>query len=124
MRLLNLEAKPPVDSFFISFEGLTVLRAYGWARPAEESNLKRLNESQSPYYLLCCLQRWFSLVLDVVDGKDTATFNLNPLRKSLVVLPQDPIFMARTVRYGVEPLERRPKRRFLPSWEGKAPERD
>ncbi|KAK3935755.1 P-loop containing nucleoside triphosphate hydrolase protein [Diplogelasinospora grovesii] len=67
MRLLDLEAKSPLYSYFISsFEGLTALRAYGWTRRAEDENLARLNESQRPYYLLFCIQRWLSLVLDLI----------------------------------------------------------
>lgn len=67
IRLLDLEAKSPLYSFFISsFEGLTALRAYGWTKRADESNLEHLNESQKPYYLLWCMQRWLALVLDLV----------------------------------------------------------
>ncbi len=67
MRLLDLEAKSPLYSYFISsFSGLTALRAYGWTKEAEEENLKRLNESQRPYYFLFCLQRWLTLVLDLI----------------------------------------------------------
>lgn len=67
MRLLDLEAKSPLYSDFIaSFSGLTALRAYGWTRDAENENLRRLNESQKPYYLLYCIQRWLSLVLNLI----------------------------------------------------------
>ncbi|CAK7197974.1 hypothetical protein SEUCBS139899_000628 [Sporothrix eucalyptigena] len=67
MRLLDLEAKSPLYSDFIaSYSGLTALRAYGWTRDAEAENLSRLNESQKPYYLLYCIQRWLSLVLNLI----------------------------------------------------------
>jgi ATP-binding cassette, subfamily C (CFTR/MRP), member 1 len=67
MRLLDLEAKSPLYSYFISsFSGLTALRAYGWTSRAEAENLRRLNESQKPYYLLFCLQRWLTMVLDLI----------------------------------------------------------
>jgi len=67
LRLLDLEAKSPLYSDFIaSFAGLTALRAYGWTRDAEEENLKRLNESQRPYYLLYCVQRWLTLNLNLI----------------------------------------------------------
>jgi len=67
MRLLDLEAKSPLYSDFIaSFAGLTALRAYGWTRDAEEENLRRLNESQRPYYLLYCIQRWLTLNLNLI----------------------------------------------------------
>lgn len=67
MRLLDLEAKSPLYSDFIaSFAGLTALRAYGWTGNAEEENLRRLNSSQRPYYQLYCVQRWLSLVLNLI----------------------------------------------------------
>src|SRR3569833_2585821 len=67
MRLLDLEAKSPLYSGFIaSFAGLTALRAYGWTRDSEEENLRRLNESQRPYYLLYCIQRWLTLNLNLI----------------------------------------------------------
>jgi len=40
----------------------------------------------------------------VIDGIDTSTLNLNALRESLVALPQDPMFLAGTVRYNLDPL--------------------
>src|SRR5205823_7943273 len=39
-----------------------------------------------------------------VDGVDTETLNLNALRESLVALPQDPMFLAGSVRYNLDPL--------------------
>ncbi|KAK0715388.1 P-loop containing nucleoside triphosphate hydrolase protein [Lasiosphaeris hirsuta] len=67
MRLLDLEAKSPLYSYFISsFQGLAALRAYGWTQRAEEENLNRLDRSQRPYYLLYCIQRWLALVLDLM----------------------------------------------------------
>ncbi|KAK0644149.1 ABC transporter [Cercophora newfieldiana] len=69
MRLLDLEAKAPIFAFFISsFEGLTAIRAYGWTKAADEANLKRLDESQKPYYLFWMMQRWLGLVLDLAVG--------------------------------------------------------
>ncbi|KAK3353395.1 ABC transporter [Lasiosphaeria hispida] len=67
MRLLDLEAKSPLYSYFISsFQGLVTLRAYGWTRRAEQENLHRLDRSQRPYYILYCMQRWLALVLDLI----------------------------------------------------------
>lgn len=42
----------------------------------------------------------------IIDGIDTSTLNLNALRESLVALPQDPMFLAGTVRYNLDPLSR------------------
>ncbi|KAK0615109.1 P-loop containing nucleoside triphosphate hydrolase protein, partial [Bombardia bombarda] len=67
MRLLDLEAKSPLYSHFISsFEGLAALRAYGWTKRAEKESTMRLDDSQRPYYLLFCLQRWLTMVLDLI----------------------------------------------------------
>lgn len=41
----------------------------------------------------------------VINGTDTASLNLNALRESLVALPQDPMFLAGTVRYNLDPTE-------------------
>ncbi|KAK3682042.1 P-loop containing nucleoside triphosphate hydrolase protein [Podospora appendiculata] len=67
MRLLDLEAKSPLYSHFISsFEGLAALRAYGWTKRAEDESMARLDDSQRPYYLLFCIQRWLTLALDLI----------------------------------------------------------
>ena len=67
MRLLELEAKSPLYSHFISsFTGLTTIRAFAWTRHFHEENLRRLTTAQRPYYLLYCLQRWLTLVLDLI----------------------------------------------------------
>ncbi|CAK7233982.1 hypothetical protein SBRCBS47491_008794 [Sporothrix bragantina] len=67
IRLLDLEAKSPLYSHFISsFAGLTALRAYGWSQLAEYDNLIRLNESQRPFYLLRCVQRWLTMSLNLI----------------------------------------------------------
>lgn len=67
MRLLDLEAKSPLYSHFISsFSGLTSLRAYGWTKLAEAENLHYLDDSQRPFYLLRCVQRWLTMVLNLI----------------------------------------------------------
>ncbi len=42
----------------------------------------------------------------VIDGIDTATLNLNALREAIVALPQDPMFLAGSVRYNLDPLSK------------------
>ncbi len=67
MRLLDLEAKSPLYSHFISsFTGLTTIRALAWDPEVHAENLRRLDVSQRPFYLLYCLQRWLTLVLDLI----------------------------------------------------------
>lgn len=67
VRLLDLEAKSPLYSHFIeSLSGLVTIRAFGWSNAFVEQNLALLDNSQKPFYLLFCVQRWLSLVLDVM----------------------------------------------------------
>ena len=67
LRFMDLEAKSPVYSHFLeTLEGLATIRAFGWQDQASLTNLKRLDASQRPYYLLYCIQRWLNLVLDLI----------------------------------------------------------
>ncbi|PYI31455.1 putative multidrug resistance protein [Aspergillus indologenus CBS 114.80] len=69
IRFLDLEAKSPLYTHFMeTLEGLTTIRAFGWqeAFTARSNNL--LDESQKPYYLLYCIQRWLDLVLQLLIG--------------------------------------------------------
>ena len=67
MRLLDLEAKSPLYSHFIeSLAGLVTIRAFGWADNFQSRNLKLLDISQKPCYLLFCIQRWLALILDLL----------------------------------------------------------
>ena len=49
----------------------------------------------------------------VIDDIDIQTLKLDALRESLVALPQDPMFLAGTVRYNLDPLERAPDDEIL-----------
>ena len=65
MRLLDLEAKSPLYSHFIeSLTGLVTIRAFGWVDNFQSRNLKLLDASQKPFYLMFCIQRWLALILD------------------------------------------------------------
>jgi ABC-type multidrug transport system fused ATPase/permease subunit len=67
LRFLDLEARSPVYTHFLEcLEGLSTIRAFGWANDAQMMEIDRLDRSQRPYYLLYCLQRWLSLVLDLM----------------------------------------------------------
>lgn len=67
LRLLDLEAKSPLNSNFIeSLNGLVTIRAFKWQENFKAGNLELLDTSQVPNYLLFCIQRWLSLVLDLV----------------------------------------------------------
>lgn len=66
LRLLDLEAKSPLYSFFISsFSGLATIRAFSWSNEAYRQHLQRLDTSQRPFYLLYSIQRWLMLVLEL-----------------------------------------------------------
>lgn len=67
MRLLDLEEKAPLYTLFgETAAGLASIRAFGWAEKFSERNLALLDRSQRPFYLMFCIQRWLSLVLDLL----------------------------------------------------------
>jgi ABC-type multidrug transport system fused ATPase/permease subunit len=62
-----LEAKSPLYTQFIeTLSGLITIRSFGWSEEFLDRNLRALDHSQQPYYLLFCIQRWLSIVLDVM----------------------------------------------------------
>lgn len=66
LRILDIEAKAPLFSQFLeTLGGISCIRAFGWTSNYIESSYKTLNVSQRPYYLLWCIQRWLTLVLDL-----------------------------------------------------------
>ncbi|OBT89053.1 hypothetical protein VE02_02018 [Pseudogymnoascus sp. 03VT05] len=69
LRLLDIEAKAPLFSQFLeTVNGVACIRAYGWSEEYTEQNYNTLNRSQKPYYLLWCIQRWLTLVLDLLNA--------------------------------------------------------
>ncbi|KAI0803754.1 P-loop containing nucleoside triphosphate hydrolase protein [Xylaria sp. FL0064] len=67
LRLLELETSAPLFSHFIeSLSGLVTIRAFGWTRAYTNKTNNLLDQSQKPFYLLLCVQRWLVLVLDLV----------------------------------------------------------
>lgn len=67
MRLLDLEAKTPLYQHFTeTLEGVATVRAFGWQQIFDQIALRRLDDSQRPYFLLYCIQRWLSLVLGLL----------------------------------------------------------
>ena len=54
------------SSLLESLSGLATIRAFGWEKSSIASNIRLLDQSQWPFYLLFCLQRWLTLVLDLV----------------------------------------------------------
>jgi len=52
--------------FIESLAGLPTIRAFGWQQDERSLNLELLNTSQKPFYLLFMIQRWLTLILDLV----------------------------------------------------------
>ncbi|KAM0452349.1 hypothetical protein ACHAO4_005560 [Trichoderma viride] len=67
LRILEIEHKAPLYSHFLeSINGLATIRAFGWVLPYSTKSLTLLDSAQKPSYLLNCIQRWLTLVLDLV----------------------------------------------------------
>ena len=67
VRLLDLEAKSPLYSHFTdTLQGLATMRAFGWQPGFQQQLEHKLDVSQVPYYLLFCIQRWLTLVSDLI----------------------------------------------------------
>ena len=66
LRILDIEAKAPLFTHFLETrDGAACIRAYGWEEQRMGRNCEILNESQKPSYLLWCIQRWLTLVLNL-----------------------------------------------------------
>lgn len=69
MRVLELELKGPLFSNFLdTFAGLVTIRAFSWTSAAERQLFAALDISQRPYYLVFCLKRWLTLVMDLITA--------------------------------------------------------
>ncbi|KAJ5142866.1 uncharacterized protein N7515_001653 [Penicillium bovifimosum] len=67
LRLLEIELKSPLYTHFIeSLAGVTTIRAFSWTQAATSRMITTLDTAQRPYYLLLCIQRWLSLVLNLI----------------------------------------------------------
>lgn len=67
IRLLDLEAKSPLYTHFIeTLSGLSTIRAFTWSTSFITQHHTLLDASQKPYYALFCIQRWLSIVLEVM----------------------------------------------------------
>ncbi|PWY87431.1 P-loop containing nucleoside triphosphate hydrolase protein [Aspergillus heteromorphus CBS 117.55] len=67
LRFMELEAKSPLYSNFMeTVNGLVTIRAFGWQANFFDNICGLTDASQRPYYLLFVIQRWLTLVLDMV----------------------------------------------------------
>ncbi|OJJ95656.1 hypothetical protein ASPACDRAFT_1875772 [Aspergillus aculeatus ATCC 16872] len=65
LRKMDLENKAPLYSQFMeSLDGLATVRAFDWQEGLIRQNHEHLTRSQTPFYLLFCVQRWLGLVMD------------------------------------------------------------
>ncbi|KAK6542686.1 hypothetical protein TWF694_006630 [Orbilia ellipsospora] len=69
LRMLDLEAKTPVYTLFLeSLEGLSTIRAFAWQNDMISKNHGILDTAQKPFYLLAVIQKWLTLVLDLMTA--------------------------------------------------------
>src|ERR1700759_232317 len=67
LRILELEALSPLLKHVTeTMEGISTIRAFGWQQSFQDSAIHHVDNSQRPYYLLLCLQRWLTLVLGLL----------------------------------------------------------
>jgi ATP-binding cassette, subfamily C (CFTR/MRP), member 1 len=67
LRLLDLEGRSPLYTHFMeTVSGLSTIQAFHWQDRFQGENIRLLDASQRPYYLLYCIQRWLVLVLDLI----------------------------------------------------------
>ncbi|KAK1782721.1 ABC transporter type 1, transmembrane domain-containing protein [Copromyces sp. CBS 386.78] len=67
LRLLELESRAAVNSSLLeTVKGIETIRAFGWRTEVALDNVRVVDLSQRPFYLLLCLQRWLNVVLDLL----------------------------------------------------------
>lgn len=67
LRHLDLESKSPLYTQFTeTLNGIITIRAFGWQSNFQDEHKQLLQESQKPYYFLFVVQRWLTMVLDLV----------------------------------------------------------
>lgn len=63
----RIELKGPLYTHFMeSLAGMVTIRAFSWVNSSTSRMLSMLDKAQRPFYLLLCIQRWLSLVLNLV----------------------------------------------------------
>ncbi|KAJ5797953.1 uncharacterized protein N7503_007249 [Penicillium pulvis] len=95
LRYLDLENKSPLFTQFTeTLNGLITIRAFGWQHSFQEEHKQLLRQSQKPYYFLFVVQRWLTLVLDLLVAGiavmlavlSVFTPNIGPVGVSLISL--------------------------------------
>lgn len=66
IRLLDIELRAPLYTHFMhTLDGLSSIRAFQWGDDFTARNIRLLDDSQKANYLLYCIQRWLTFVIDV-----------------------------------------------------------
>lgn len=69
LRHMDLETNAPlIDAIQETMHGVSTIRAFGWQTANHRNFSNLLDRSQRPYYLLLCIQRWLSLMLDLLTA--------------------------------------------------------
>ncbi|KGO74028.1 ABC transporter, integral membrane type 1 [Penicillium italicum] len=67
LRFLELESRSLVFTNFLdTASGIVTIRAFGWKDKFENENVKSLDLSQKPFYILLCLQCWLKMIMDCI----------------------------------------------------------
>ena len=67
IRLLDLAAKGPIyEHLTDTISGAVTIRQLGWQDHFTSKNHRVVDCSQSPYYMMLCIQKWLALVLNLV----------------------------------------------------------
>ncbi|KAJ5207697.1 hypothetical protein N7449_002076 [Penicillium cf. viridicatum] len=67
LRFLELESRSSVFTNFLdTASGIVTIRAFGWKDKFENENVKSLDLSQKPFYILLCLQCWLKMIMDCI----------------------------------------------------------
>jgi ATP-binding cassette subfamily C (CFTR/MRP) protein 1 len=67
MRHLDLEAKSPLyTQFSETAAGVQHIRAFSWRSEILSESFRLLDFSQKPHYYMFCIQRWLTLVLELI----------------------------------------------------------
>ncbi|KAJ5802793.1 uncharacterized protein N7503_005243 [Penicillium pulvis] len=62
-----IESQLPIGVLItVSIEGLATIQAFGWESDFQSKNSRLLDVTQRTYYMLNCIQRWLSRVLDLI----------------------------------------------------------
>ncbi|KAJ5488347.1 ABC transporter integral membrane type 1 [Penicillium expansum] len=67
LRFLELESRSLVFTNFLdTASGIVTIRAFGWKEKFENENVRSLDLSQKPFYILLCLQCWLKMIMDCI----------------------------------------------------------